>query len=131
MGVGGWDPGSHSLERVDVERLLRASRDLEAPDFGLSTDEIARLAPRVRQGSGNDWPAAAEPLASSDIERLIRLFTLAEMRFSAWEAGAKSPVVPLATILKNRGDFPRELSRWIRQHTTNRFLPHGSLLDRL
>jgi hypothetical protein len=40
-------------------------------------------------------------------------------------------VIPLARLLKSRGDYPEDLTAWIRAHTGNRFLPYGSLLDRL
>ena len=54
-------------------------------------------------------------------------FTLGEMQHGSWQAGAKSPVVPLVKVLKQRGKFDPALARWIKDHTTNRFLPYGDL----
>ena len=53
------------------------------------------------------------------------------MRLPNWEALGRSPVIPLVAELKRRGRYPRELTGWIKANTTNRFLPYGSLLDRL
>lgn len=131
MSVESWEPGSRSIRSADVDRLVEASEHLEAQDFGLSADEIARFAALARHEGALDWEAAAGPLPSAAIEGLVRLFTLAEMRFTGWESGARSPVVPMVAILKARGDYPSTLTRWIKEHTSNRFLPHGSLLDRL
>ena len=53
-----------------------------------------------------------------------RLFTLlASVSFA--------PVIPLVAELKRRGDYPNDLTAWIKANTDNRFLPYGSLMDRL
>jgi hypothetical protein len=39
--------------------------------------------------------------------------------------------VPLVALLKSRAAYPSELTRWIKTNTSNRFLPYGSLMDRL
>jgi hypothetical protein len=62
---------------------------------------------------------------------LIRLFTLGEGQFSTWQAGAKSAVVKLVRVLKQRGEMTPELTTWIKANTDNRFLPYGDLMDRL
>ena len=61
---------------------------------------------------------------------LIRFYTLAES-LPGWEAGARSPVIPMVAELKKRGEYPADLGVWIKERTDNRFLPYGSLLDRL
>jgi len=131
VSVGSWEPGSRSIKPADVDRLVEAADQLEAQDFGLSADEIARFAALARHEGAVDWQAAVAQRPSAEVERLIRLFTLAEMRFTGWESGARSPVVPMVATLKARGDYPSTLTRWIKERTSNRFLPHGSLLDRL
>ena len=73
------------------------------------------------------WDLAAVDLSDAELESLVRLFTLGEMQHGSWQVGAKSPVVPLVKVLKQRGKFDPALARWIKDHTTNRFLPHGDL----
>ena len=132
MSVGSWDPSAAAaLNAEDIERLVVAAGQLEEATFGLDAVEIARLAPLARHDGNIDWRSAAGTLSDSAIETLIRLFTLAEQRFPSWESGPRSPVVPLVAELKARGAYPPDLTRWIKAHTANRFLPHGSLLDRL
>jgi len=132
MSVDTWEPAAGAGPNdLDIRRLCQASRALDEPDFGLSTHEIARLAAFARHEGAVDWSALAEPMADAAIEQLIRLFTLAESAFPAWEAGAHSPVVPLVAALKQRERYPAELTGWIKKHSDNRFLPYGSLMDRL
>lgn len=132
MSVGSWDPAAAaSLNAAEIERLLIAAGQLQEDTFGLDAAEIARFAPLARHEGNVDWRSAAGTLSDDAIEALIRLFTQAEQRFPSWESGPRSPVVPLAAELKARGAYPSDLTRWIKANTSNRFLPHGSLLDRL
>ncbi len=73
------------------------------------------------------WDNVCDDLSDTELETLIRLFTLGEMQHGSWQAGASSPVVPLVKALKQRGNFDLGFARWIKAHTTNRFLPHGDL----
>ena len=132
MSVESWDPSAAGvqLSHEKTNRLLAAAKRLEESTFGLDETEINSLAPLSRQGSV-DWVAAGVDLADSELIALIRLFTLAEEKFALWEGGANSPVIPLAAELKKRGSYPDDLTAWIKAHTSNRFLPYGSLLDRL
>lgn len=135
MSVDVFDPAAAggaggSLADADLARLLEASHQLEAPEFGLSELEIARLGPLLRQGAA-DWQSLAQERPVAEVEALIRLLVLAEAQFRGWESGADSPVIPLARALKASGTYPSGLTRWIRANSSNRFLPYGSLLDRL
>lgn len=138
MAVGSFDPSNkNSTSDVNSGDLLdfsRASQALEAENFGLDELAIARLAPLARHAPGSggaDWALVAESMDDSTIVDLIRLFTLAESRLSGWESGAKSPVVALAALMRRRDAYPKELTSWIKANTSNRFLPYGSLMDRL
>ncbi|MEM1229192.1 MAG: hypothetical protein AAGI15_01550 [Pseudomonadota bacterium] len=135
MSVGTFDPGAAgdppaTLAPADLARLLAAAGDLDADRLGLSDHEVARLG-RVARTDALDWAAVAAPLADADLVQLIRVLVLAEVRLPEFESGARSPVVPLARTLRQRDAYPAELTAWIREQSSNRFLPHGSLMDRL
>ncbi|MGI9328029.1 MAG: hypothetical protein ACR2PZ_22605 [Pseudomonadales bacterium] len=132
MSVDTFDPSAlpQSLTEADLAVLLRAAEDLEATQFGLSDHEVARLGRLVRQ-DGADWQLASKDLSNVDLIALIRLLVLAEGQLSGWESGAKSPVIVLAGRLKDAKAYPAELTAWIKANSENRFLPYGSLLDRL
>lgn len=135
MSVESFDPGAASVavDEASVTRLLQASQlvgDSEAHDFGLSQLERASMAGLIT-APAKEWHEAAQSLSNEQIESLVRFFTLAEEAISGWEAGAKSPVVPLVKVLKARGNYDPALTRWIKANTSNRFLPRGSLMDRL
>jgi hypothetical protein len=115
---------------MHLQRLLEAAAALDDPRFGLADTEIQTLTPLAKGGS-DIWPGPAEALSAAELIALVRLFTLAESRLPAWEAGARSPVVPLVKLLRARESYPAELTAWIKANTENRFLPYGSLLERL
>lgn len=132
MSVEPFDPGALplKLDSTVIGELLVAAQCLEDAEFGLTRERISALAVAARHGGDIDWQIAAADLSAAEMLALIRLFTLAE-RLPGWEAGAKSPVIVLAAALKARGDYPADLTAWIKANTDNRFLPYGSLMDRL
>lgn len=132
MSVEPFDPGALAL-KLDagvLEELIGAAARLDESDFGLARERISALAAVARQDARTDWSSAAAELDSNELIALVRLYTLAE-RLPGWEAGARSPVISLARELKQRGDYPDDLTAWIKGNTDNRFLPYGSLMDRL
>lgn len=77
------------------------------------------------------WRPLMPELGDDDLDALIRFLTLAEAALPGWEAGEASAVIPLFGELRRRGVDVAGLRRWIRAHSDNRFLPHGSLQQRL
>lgn len=134
MTIESFDPKAASnspepLTPATLQRLLHAS-DQPPPTFGLSQSERERFA-GLAQHSIPAWAEAVTELDVDCVVGLIRFFTLAEESISGWQAGSKSPVIALVRALKGRDAYPAELTTWIKAHSTNRFLPHGSLMDRL
>lgn len=131
MSVERFDPrdAGRAVDAEAVARLRQAAEQLDADDFGLSAAEVSDLA-RLARHPEADWEAPLASLDSDTLLALVRLYTLAEA-LPGWEAGAKSPVIPMAAELRRRGDYPEALTAWIKSNTDNRFLPYGSLLDRL
>ncbi len=131
MAVGAWDPSQQirALDASVLAELLGAAKRLHLDDFGLPATAVSRLAATVRLPPAA-WGAADE-LTNEELISLVRLYALAEGRFPDWKAGAKSPVITLCRLLRGRGAWPAELSAWIKRNSDNRFLPYGSLADRL
>jgi hypothetical protein len=137
MSVDTFDPSDFNTnagKKPIAADLLAQSVELAgsaAPsDFevALSQDQINALAPLLQHPS---WQDAAADLDDAEIVSLVRFFTLGEMRYQAWKAEAKSPVVALVRVLKKRKAVPVDLVVWIKANTSNRFLPHGDLMDLL
>ena len=115
-GVGAWEPNAQGVQPstavlADLQRRFIANG--EATARGLLT------------------PPLLPAVDSAGLIALIRFFTLAEQELPGWEAGSKSPAIACARELRLRGRYPADLTAWIRDHTDNRFLPYGSLLDRI
>ena len=138
MSVESFDPGAQTaqLTPAALERLLEvgSALDAEATNFadncGLTALERSSMA-GLMTAPATDWQRAVDALNEDQIETLIRFLTLAEEGIGGWQAGDKSPVIALAKVLKSRGSYDRSLTRWIKANSSNRFLPHGSLMDRL
>ncbi|MDX1734532.1 MAG: hypothetical protein R3228_09195 [Halioglobus sp.] len=134
MSLGTWDPnadaaaGNASIDTPTLQQLMDYSRsDLLAslPEH-LAGDESQRLSGLMHIDHG-DWTATAEALTDDDIRHLIRFFAVAE-NLPGWEAGERSPVIPLARVLRQRGQrLEREFLLWLREVSDNRFLPYGPL----
>ena len=132
MSVGTWNPSAQVTELTApvLDELLAAAARSDQEAFGLSPADIERLA-GCAHANRVDWQSASRTLRDDRAITLIRFYTLAEGRFPAWKAGANSPVIVLARAMRARGAWPPGLTHWIREHTENRFLPYGSLMDRL
>ena len=145
MSVESFDPGADVTQLTDaaLERLLELSAALPEGDrqdsaivaildrqLGLTNQEQSAMA-GLMTTPAERWQKAVEPLKTGQIESLVRFLTLAEEAIGGWQAGDKSPVIALVKVLKGRGSYDRALTRWIKANSGNRFLPHGSLMDRL
>lgn len=129
-GVERWNPAIKSLAVVRKEILDKAASAIDDPAFGLSDDELASLRSAV-QIDAEEWAKLAGEAEVEDVIGWIRVLTLAETQLSGFETGARSPVIPMFRCLKERNALPADLHTWIRSNSSNRFLPYGSLMDRL
>lgn len=127
--IGTWQPAI----KVEVtEQLLTRylglieNTDLNAIGQSFPAEEISKGAALMKLQAA-DWQAA-EQLDNTQIEQLIRFFTLAEAQLAGWDAGQTSPVIYLVKVLKNRSAFDPELKKWIKRNTDNRYLPNGAVL---
>ncbi len=134
MTIGSWDPTAGAdtsplvLSPELLGRLAGFSRtdSLDALAEALDEQEKQTLAGLMAVDHG-EWRAACEGLDSNELRHLIRFFAVAE-NLPGWEAGDKSPVIPLAKILRQRGErLDRDMLLWLREVNQNRFLPYGPL----
>ena len=128
--VGSWEPDEPALADVHRKILDAASKALGEPQLGLSAEQQNSIRQAVR-ASAESWRDFAQEQSSAEIINWIRALTRAEMMLSGFELGARSPVIALIRLLKQRGEYPDDLTEWVKEHTDNRFLPYGSLSDRL
>jgi len=128
--VGVWQPDEVPLTADLLVRLSDSSEFVDEPTLGLSSDEIAKWA-GVMKVPAQAWAPLLAAESDARLVRLVKFFTVAEMRLPGWEAGARSPVIRIVAELRRRNAYPKELTAWIKANTTNRFLPYGSLAERL
>ena len=128
--VGSWQPDAPELSDVHRNILGVAIEALDRPQLGLSAVQQGKIRQAVR-ASAESWTEFSQEQSSETIASWIRALTRAEMGLEGLELGARSPVIALARLLKQRGDYPGDLTAWVKANTDNRFLPYGSLSDRL
>jgi len=134
MSLGSWDPKIASADSALILQpaLLRRLIDFDREDQlahleQLLSDEDKQRLAGLMKIDHNTWRSAAEPLPEGDLLHLIRFFAVAE-NLAGWEAGADSPVIPLAKILRRRGArLDQPLLQWLREINDNRYLPYGPL----
>lgn len=134
MSIGSWDPAAdaaaHSIhiEQATLQRFIEFSKadQLDLLEQLISGEECQVLS-GLMQLDPTPWTATAELLSDEALLHLIRFFAMAE-NLPGWEAGDKSPVIPLSKALRKRGvRLEKELLKWIRSVNDNRFLPYGPL----
>ncbi|MCF7980610.1 MAG: hypothetical protein K9K86_01395 [Pseudomonadales bacterium] len=134
--IGNWDPNQDQKDKsiIDQHILQRFIAISEAGQLAqlnqqLSQQEIDDNRPLMKTHK-DVWAQAAEKLNNEQLIQLVRFFTLAEEQLPGWEAGSLSPVIWLCRTLKSRGAFPdQDLIQWIKQNSSNKFLPYGNILD--
>ncbi len=134
MGIGEWQPGGEkppqAIEPQKLAMLVALSQQ----------EKLARLAERLdpdqqkwlgtAMHSGDDaWTQAASNCDEAELVHLIRALVIAEMQIPGCVVGAKSPVIALNRVLKQRGaKLSHDDLAWIKEHSDNRFIPNGPVL---
>ena len=126
--IGSWDPDP-KLSEQHRDILDRAADAIDQPGLGMTT-EAQQMLSSVIQASPQIWLDFVEQETTIRIIGWIKVLTLIEEVLGV-EVGAKSPVITLVRLLKKRNVYPNNLTEWIKSHSNNRFLPYGSLADRL
>ena len=129
MSVDVWEPEKKEPESQEIEiALLERMAALDESSLGSSLEEAGLgQASWLMSLDAAAWQIA-ESLNDETLIKLVRLFTLLEMQVSGWDAGKKSPVIPLVKILRKREAFSADLRKWVKTNTDNRYLPNGSAL---
>lgn len=136
MTLNTWTPESQlaAISATDTAATLQeyihigAQENLEQCIENLSPDQIQALTPLMKQDIGF-WHSAADKLSNTEVIHLIHFFTIAEEKNSQLFAGKQSPVIALNRLLKQRNSpLSKEELLWIKSHSSNRFLPNGSVL---
>jgi len=124
------EQGAAKISRADLEGFINIAMagKFDGVESQFSALEKTQL-PVLMKTDRNRWFEVAEELSSDEIRSMAKFFTLVEEKIPSCEAADKSPVIWLCKVLKKRGEFPdKELTRWIKSNTSNRFLPYGSVL---
>jgi hypothetical protein len=134
MSLGTWDPKADLADTTELlqpallRRLMGYAQNNQLPQLEQLLGEADKqsLATLMKVDHAY-WHAAAEGLTNDELLHLIRFFAVAE-NLPGWEAGADSPVIPLAKALRRRGArLDKPLLQWLREVNDNRYLPYGPL----
>jgi len=134
MSISAWDPAAEKkaehieLQPAVLDRLIAysAGDKLEKLDELLDPSESQELSGLMKLDH-DAWHDATEHLPDDNLLHLIRFFAVAE-NLPGWEALEKSPVIPLAKILRKRGTrLDKAFLQWLRKVNSNRYLPYGPL----
>lgn len=136
MSINTWNPDSELQKKTPAATSINlqdyidtgASASIEEEIRELAKSRIDELTPLMKQPE-NYWRTATKSLPDANLWHLIRFFTVAEEIHGQLFAGKESPVIALNRLLKQRNaPLSREQILWIKSHTTNRYLPNGSVL---
>ena len=131
--TGTWDPSAPAAPAgADLAQAAQLWSEHGDACIALLPDGLRQTLRNAMQLPRGALEPAIETFDAATLEALVRLFTCIEAE-PGFEAGARSPVIPLARRLRPlmTPDHFSDLVRWIRDRSDNRFIPHGSLQDRL
>ncbi|HUH37189.1 MAG TPA: hypothetical protein VL027_04500 [Spongiibacteraceae bacterium] len=128
MSLGSWQPQIHRLEARWLEEFIALGRQEPLPDLNAALDDDLRHRGALMALTEPAWLEAVQDFDRAEIVALMRFLVVAEATLPGWEAGAGSPVIYLNHLLKRRETpLDQDELRWIKAHTSNRFLPNGPL----
>ena len=134
MSVGTWEPpGQKKRTNIKMSLIRRFLSFAESVDFEHSLADADFHSAGLEKES---WVMSTDKecwtelvsLESEELNSLARLFTILERDLSGWEGGKFCPVIYIVKELRKRGESISELKRWIKTHSTNRYLPYGSAI---
>ena len=128
MSIDVWEPKSEFVVDCDLLCQIADAFRVSRLDNEFFTEAFIKNNAQLMQQECQSYDVANR-LSDNVITDLIQFFTLAEMAYTEWKSGKKSPVVYLVKILKSRGVFDVELRKWIKDNSDNRYLPYGSVLS--
>ncbi len=129
-GVDNWDPASQTLGQSHRELLNEVATTVKDRTLHLERGQLDSLR-ALYLITAQTWLEFAADKTDEELFNWIKVLTLCPEQYPGFADGARSPVIPLVRVLRQRDAFTTTINRWIKEHTTNRFLPHGSLTDRL
>ena len=128
MSIDVWEPKSEFVVDCDLLCQIADAFRISRLDNEFFSEDFIKNNTQLMQQERQSYDLAND-LSDNVITDLIQFFTLAEMAYTEWRSGKKSPVVYLVKILKSRGVFGVELRKWIKDNSDNRYLPYGSVLS--
>ena len=128
--VHDWDPAAHALGQAEGELLNRIASKITDNTLHLTSSQLASLR-SIYPTNAHIWSEFSVNRTNEELVNWIKVFTLCPEQHSGFTDAERSPVITLVRVLRKRGSYPESLTSWIKQHSTNRFLPYGSLTDRL
>jgi hypothetical protein len=135
MALGTWDPDAEKAAeavQIDLHQLQQfidwSREDTLAILHELISGPDSQTLAGLMHLDTTHWQQVAEGYSDEDLHHLVRFFTVAE-NLPGWEAGETSPVIPLAKVLRKRGNkLERDFLLWMRSVNNNRYLPYGPLV---
>lgn len=126
MSTATWEPSpaDFSLSAAQLHELLICLPITDSPaSLANRFNWLAASAKAPQQ----QWQNVAENCQDNELVELIKFYTLAEEELG-WNLKDKSAVIALFKILKKRTGTNKELVKWVKAHSSNRFLPFGAVL---
>jgi len=135
MTTGAWDPKTKAtVQQVAIDagllqRLLALAESDQLDDLASTMRADDQRQQAIMQAAQSQWHEALRDYSNEQLLALMRFFTVVEMQLSHWVGGAKSPVIAINALLKQRGvKLDKAMLLWMRENSHNRFIPNGAVM---
>lgn len=127
--VESWDPQVGVLSD-DHRHILNELAESDQSSLQLNEPQRAILQAAFST-SPVKWEEFVEPVSNDTLIAWVKVLVILAESYAELNVGANSPVIPLVRVLKRRASYPADMTAWIKTYSSNKFLPYGSLSDRL
>lgn len=136
MSVESWNPNQPEPKDLSInqtvemlKRFTKLSKEDKLDSLSEHMSEQEKQQSKLMSLEKDQWLTLLEDFENDELVDLIRFLTIAEMQISGWRIGEKSPVITINKLLRERGQkLDKELLKWIRENSDNRFIPNGPIL---
>lgn len=133
MNTEVWNPkkNDHSATIDDglLRRFIEISRNNELTNISAKLNDAEKNKFYILNLSEKVWHRSLVNFNDSQLLELIKFFVLIEMQLPNWKSGEKSPVILINKILRKNGvKLDRDTLLWIRNNSSNRYIPNGKIL---
>lgn len=128
-----WEPDDNghytTIEESLLKKFIEISRNGNLMDISSQLSESEKNKSSILNFDENVWYKSLLKFSNSELLELLKFFVAIEEQIANWQSYENSPAIKINKILKKRGiNLDHETLLWIKENSSNRYIPNGRIL---